>query len=82
MNRKAALIDKFKQMQEVIRQLTDLNMQIHATEARNKEKATAKFAYIRQQAKEIRSSQKIVKEYYNNMMHKAYNEPHFLDNKK
>ena len=22
------------------------------------------------------------KEYYNNMMHKAYNEPHFLDNKK
>ena len=23
------------------------------------------------------SSQKIVKEYYNNMMHKAYNEPHF-----
>ena len=82
MNRKAALIDKFKQMQELIRQLTDLNMQIHATEARNKEKETAKFAYIRQQAKEIRSSQKIVKEYYNNMMHKAYNEPHFLDNKK
>ena len=69
-------------MQEMIRQLTDLNMQIQATEARNKEKATAKFAYIRQQAKEIRSSQKIVKEYYNNMMHKAYNEPHFLDNKK
>jgi hypothetical protein len=67
---------------EQIRALTELNMQIQATEARNKEKATAKFAYIRQQAKEIRSSQKIVKEYYNNMMHKAYNEPHFLDNKK
>ena len=61
--------DQIKQMQELIRQLTDLNMQIHATEARYKEKATAKFAYIRQQAKEIRSSQKIVKEYYNNMMH-------------
>ena len=69
-------------MQELIRALTELNMQIQATEARNKEKATAKFAYIRQQAKEIRSSQKIVKEYNNNMMHKAYNEPHFLDNKK
>ena len=94
-NRKAALIEKLelesnrdihkeqiRQMQELIRALTELNMQIQATEARNKEKATAKFAYIRQQAKEIRSSQKIVKEYYNNMMHKAYNEPHFLDNKK
>ena len=74
--------EQIRQMQELIRALTELNMQIQATEARNKEKATAKFAYIRQQAKEIRSSQKIVKEYYNNMMHKAYNEPHFLDNKK
>lgn len=73
--------EQIRQMQELIRALTELNMQIQATEARNKEKATAKFAYIRQQAKEIRSSQKIVKEYYNNMMHKAYNEPHFLDNK-
>lgn len=69
--------EQIRQMQELIRALTELNMQIQATEARNKEKATAKFAYIRQQAKEIRSSQKIVKEYYNNMMHKAYNEPHF-----
>ena len=55
--------EQIRQMQELIRALTELNMQIQAT-------------------KEIRSSQKIVKEYYNNMMHKAYNEPHFLDNKK
>ncbi len=74
--------DQIVQMQELIRKLTELNMQIQTTETRNKEKATAKFAHIRKQAKEIRSSQKIVKEYYNNMMHKAYNEPHFLDNKK
>lgn len=79
---KQAHKDEIIQMQELIRQLTELSMQIQTTEARNKEKVTAKFSYVRQQAKEIRNSQKIVKEYYKNMMNKAYNEPHFLDNKK
>ena len=41
-----------------------------------------KFASVKKQVKEIRSSQKVVNQYYKNMMKKGYVEPHFLDNKK
>ena len=41
-----------------------------------------KFASVKKQVKEIRSSQKVVNQYYKNMMKKGYVEPQFLDNKK
>ena len=69
-------------MQNDIRLLTEKSMEIQAQEARNKQLMEQKFASVKKQVKEIRSSQKVVNQYYKNMMKKGYTEPHFLDNKK
>ena len=66
--------DEILKMQGCIRTLTDRSMEIQLMEQ--------KFASVKKQVKEIRSSQKVVNQYYKNMMKKGYVEPHFLDNKK
>lgn len=73
--------DEILKMQGCIRTLTDRSMEIQAQEARNKQLMEQKFANVKKQVKEIRSSQKVVNQYYKNMMKKGYVEPHFLDNK-
>ena len=74
--------DEILKMHGCIRTLTDRSMEIQAQEARNKQLMEQKFASVKKQVKEIRSSQKVVNQYYKNMMKKGYVEPHFLDNKK
>ena len=74
--------DEILKMQGCIRTLTDRSMEIQAQEARNKQLMEQKFASVKKQVKEIRSSQKVVNQYYKNMMKKGYVEPQFLDNKK
>lgn len=74
--------DEILQMQGSIRALTEKSMEIQAQEARNKQLMEQKFTSVKKQVKEIRSSQKVVNQYYKNMMKKGYVEPHFLDNKK
>lgn len=69
-------------MQEQIRKITDKSMEIQTQEARNKDLMQKKFASVRKQAGEIRHSQKIVNQYYKNMMKSNYIDPQFLDNKK
>ena len=70
------------QMKGSIRALTEKSMEIQAQEARNKQLMEQKFTSVKKQVREIRSSQKVVNQYYKNMMKKGYVEPHFLDNKK
>ena len=74
--------DEILKMQGCIRTLTDRSMEIQTQEARNKQLMEQKFASVKKQVREIRSSQKVVNQYYKNMMKKGYVEPHFLDNKK
>ena len=69
-------------MQELIRLLTEKSADIRAQEQRNKELMTRKFAAVRKQVKEVRKSQKIINQYYKNMMKTAYIEPQFTDKKK
>lgn len=69
-------------MQKMIRQLTDKSATIQVQEMRNKDKMTQKFAAIKKQVREIRSSQKVVNQYYRNMMKTNYIDPQFMDNKK
>lgn len=69
-------------MQDYIRLLTEKSVEIQSQEARNKQLMEQKFASVKKQVREIRSSQKVVNQYYKNMMKKGYTEPHFLDNKK
>ena len=69
-------------MQDLIRQITDKSLLIQKQEAQNKELMEKKFTAVRSQAREVRKSQKIVNQYYKNMMKNNYNDPQFLDNKK
>lgn len=78
--------EKYKEqihtMQDLIRKITDKSLMIQKQEAQNKELMQQKFAAVRSQAREVRKSQKIVNQYYKNMMKANYNDPQFLDNKK
>lgn len=74
--------EEITQMQELIRSLVEKSADIQTQEQRNKELMTRKFAAVRKQVKEVRKSQKIVNQYYKNMMKTAYIEPQFTDKKK
>lgn len=69
-------------MQDFIRKITDKSLMIQKQEAQNKELMQQKFAAVRSQAREVRKSQKIVNQYYKNMMKTNYVDPQFMDNKK
>lgn len=73
---------EIREMQELIRRITEQSTEIQVTEARNKVCVEAKFASVRKQAREIRNSQKIVQQYYRNMQKLNYIDPQFMDNKK
>ena len=73
---------EIRQMQEKIRQITAKSMEIQTQEARNKNLMEQKFNSVHKQVKEIRQSQKVVNQYYRNMMKNTYADPQFLDNKK
>lgn len=74
--------EEITQMQELIRSLVEKSVDIQTQEQRNKDLMTRKFAAVRKQVKEVRQSQKIVNQYYKNMMKTAYIESQFTDNKK
>ena len=73
--------EEIRRLQELIRQVTALGTQIQTEEARNKEQAVKKFASIRKQIKESRTSAQAVNKYYQNMMKLNYVDPQFMDDK-
>lgn len=73
---------EIERMQELIRQITDLTNTIQTQEIRNKESATNKFTEIRKQVKGVRNSQKVVKQYYDNMMNHKTTMTQMIDNRK
>lgn len=79
---KAQYADEIKEMQEYIRKLTEKSASIQAQEMRNKDLMTQKFSSIRKQVREVRTSQKVVNQYYKNMMKTNYIDPQFTDSKK
>lgn len=79
---KEAYREEIAEMQAYIRKLTDKSATIQAQEARNKDLMQQKFATVRKQVKEVRKSQKVVNQYYKNMMKANYIEPQFTDKKK
>ena len=79
---KDAYADVIREMQEYIRRLTEKSADIQTQEARNKVLMEQKFAAVKKQVKEVRKSQKIVNQYYKNMMNTAFVDPQFTDKKK
>lgn len=74
--------EQILEMQNLIRKVTDKSLLIQKQEAQNKELMERKFTSVRSQAREVRKSQKIVNQYYKNMMKANYTDPQFMDNKK
>lgn len=74
--------DKIRTMQDLIRKITDLSMEVQAQEARNKDLMTRKFVMVRQRAKAVRTNTKAANQYYQNMMQLNVIDPQFMDNKK
>lgn len=68
-------------MQEAIREITDLSMELQAQEAKNKDLMTRKFVSVRQKAKIVRTNTKAASQYYQNMMQLNYVDPQFMDKK-
>ena len=79
---KSDYTEQIKAMQNCIRQITDKSMEIQAQEARNKELMTRKFAFVKESARNVRTSSKVATQYYKNMMQLNYVAPQFMDNKK
>lgn len=74
--------EEIRQMQKLIRGLTEKSATIQTGELRNKELMQKKFSEVKKQVREIRASQKVVNQYYRNMMKSNYIDPQFMDNKK
>lgn len=58
---------EISRMKELIKEITDLGNTIQTQEVRNKKKAEAKFESVRGQVRNVRNSQKVVKQYYQSM---------------
>lgn len=74
--------DQIHSMQDLIRDLSALSVSIQAQEARNKVLVEQKFASVRTQVKSVRNSQKVVQQYYNNMVKANAATSKYLDDKK
>lgn len=74
--------EEIAQMQGLIRDITARTTEIQAQEARNHENAVKKFSSVRSQVRGVRNSQKVVKQYYDNMMSHRGAEAQTIDNKK
>jgi hypothetical protein len=68
-------------MQTYIRSVTDKSVEIQSQEARNKDLMVKKFAYVRQQAKTVRTGTQVASKYYQNMTKMNLIDPQFMDNK-
>ena len=74
--------EQIRELQGMIRAITDKSMEIQTQETRNKDLMTLRFSRVKQQAKQVRANSKIANDYYKNMAKINYVEPQFMDNKK
>ena len=73
--------EQIREIQRLIRTVTDKSVEIQAQEARNKDLMKAKFAQVKSQARTFRKSSAVVSKYYKSMSKMPYVEPQFMDNK-
>lgn len=79
---KAEYQSEIGQMQSLIREISAQTNTIQTQEQRSKQQAEQRFAEIRRQVKGVRSSQKVVHQYYQNMLHQKNVDVSVIDNKK
>lgn len=74
--------EQIRRLQQLIREITAESNSIQAEEQRNYQLAQKKFASIKKQIREVRSSQKAVNEYYRSMTKVNQIDAQFMDDKK
>ena len=74
--------EELDRMRELIRQIMAKDASIRTDEQRNYELAQKKFARVKKQIREVKTSQKIVNRYYQNMMQQRQADIQYMDNKK
>lgn len=72
---------QIKRMQELVRTVTDLSVQVQAEETRNKDLVQKRFSKFRQSMNETRKNSQAVSNYYRSMT-KLDTSPQFMDSKK
>lgn len=73
--------DEIREMQRLVKSITDKSVEIQAQESRNKDLMTKKFMMIKELAKSFRTSNKVANQYKQNMDKLNFIEPQFMDNK-
>lgn len=73
---------QLEEMRSLIRQIMANDAAVRADEQRNYKLAQQKFAAVKKQVREVRASQKVVNNYYRNMMKQSRYEPQYMDRKK
>lgn len=68
-------------MQELIKEISALVNTVQIQEIKNKEEATGKFSLVRKQVRGVRNSQKVVKQYYDNMVGRRNTATQIIDDK-
>lgn len=81
-NNREQYVAEIHRMQGLIKDIAALLNTVQTQEVRNREEATRKFVSVREQVKGVRNSQKVVNQYYQNMMRRGNVSPQFFDNKK
>lgn len=80
-NNREAYTSQIKDMQGLVREVTDLAAQVEAKENRNKTLVANRFAAMRKEISDVRRSTQMANTYYKNMNKLDY-EPQFMDKKK
>ena len=73
---------EIERMQNLIREISAQTNTIQTQEERSKKQVEQKFADVRRQVKGVRSSQKVVHQYYQSMRHQKNADVSVIDNKK
>lgn len=81
-NNRAEYRTEIEQMQSLIREISVRTNTIQTQEKRSRQQAEQKFADVRKQVKGVRSSQKVVQQYYQSMLHQKNADVSVIDNKK
>lgn len=81
-NRKDEYKKEIKEMQELIKRITDLSMHVEAQEKRNKSLVNGNLSSMRKELSNAKRSTSLAKQYYSTMNKIANVDPQFMDSKR
>lgn len=73
--------EQIKQLQQLIKRITDLSVDVQAQEERNKQLAQQFFAHHKKQSRQFKENKKVLSAYKNQMRKTGYVDAQFLDKK-